>query len=108
MTSIATRRRSRELDPSAVGKPHRAGSKKEKLEKQVVRLVSVLQELGSGSAVEFQLMFSYYERLQSNGENVNLVGLLMRAKKMGRLDYSGGTSGMLFQGKHDKVKIRPT
>jgi hypothetical protein len=113
MRSIASRRGSRETigegaSPAlATDKQKRKNKKKEKLAQQVERLCAVVQTLGGGAgAVEFQALFAHYEMLQTSGENANLVGLLMQAKKMARLDYRGGTSGMLFQGRHDHVLIR--
>ena len=57
----------------------------------------------SGIEVEFKTLFDHYEAEKSSDM---LMGLLMRAKRMTRLTYKGGTSGMLFQGRHDRVVIR--
>uniref|UniRef100_A0A6S8A372 PH domain-containing protein n=1 Tax=Aplanochytrium stocchinoi TaxID=215587 RepID=A0A6S8A372_9STRA len=81
----------------------RAAKAAEWVNKEVAKLLSVIQDLGAhdeeagGITISFGALFIAYQDISDT-----LVGMLMRAKKRKQLHYPGQ---MLFQGMHDHVKI---
>lgn len=84
----------------------RAAKAAEWVNKEVNKLLSVIQDLGKhdeeagGVTITFGALFIAYQDISDT-----LVGMLMRAKKRKQLHYPGQ---MLFQGAHDHVKITLT